>query len=55
MWVIKDIVSYSLKHGGKQLQFSSGCNFEITSLNQNMALKLLKNFNFDKNYKFMIQ
>ena len=42
-------------HGAKKLQFLSACNFEMTSLktlNQDMALKLLKNF-FYQNSKFM--
>ena len=34
------------KHGTKKLQFSFGCNFEMTSLNQNFQ-------SFDKNSKFM--
>ena len=33
-------------HGAKKLQFSSGCNFEMTSFNQDLALKLLKNLEF---------
>ena len=35
---------FSIMQGAKKLQFLSGCNFEMTSLNQEMALKLLKNF-----------
>ena len=32
------------EHGTKKWQFLSVCNFEMTSLNQDMALKLIKNF-----------
>ena len=35
---------YTYLHGAKKLQISSRCNFEMTLLNQDMALKLLKNF-----------
>ena len=41
--------------GNKKLQFSSGCNFEITSY-WDMALELLKNFinlSFYQNFKLL--
>ena len=41
--IILNIVMY-IETSAKKLQFSSGCNFEMTSLNQDMALKLLRNF-----------